>query len=611
MVSMPFEVIEKCRKIIRQEKFAMKKLVRFAYVLLIMLWVESIAIAAPVHLVLQPPVVITKVAPGVILVDFGRVAFGNIRFTPPVGVTNKITVHFGEALANGRINRQPPLNVRYSSARITLDGSHPIVASPPPDEQNTQTGNDRPPAILTPKEWGVIMPFRWVEIEGWPGELRPEEIARQAAFAATWDDDAANFACSDVMLNRVWDLCRYSIKATSFAGLFVDGDRERIPYEADAYLNQLSYYCTNRDLQMPRDTFDHLMKHGTWPTEWALHMVFMAHADWIQTGDVTWLASRYDALKTKLLGDRVGPDGLMYTNQENITHRDIVDWPPEERDGYVFTSLNTVVNAFYLRALGLMADMGAALGRKADADTFATRKIKDQAMFEKRFFDQRQGLYRDGVSTAHISAQANLFPLAFGLVPKTNRAHVAAWLAQRGMRCSVYGAQYLLEALFENGQSEAAIDLMIAPGDRSWRNMVESGTTITWEAWDEKYKPDQDWTHAWGAAPANLLLRFVIGVQPLRPGWGRASIRPHPGRLAFARGKMPTPRGPVLVSWQNENGFKLSVTLPKGLTARVSVPADGKTKEVYLDGKKVAANLDSGYWDLVEDVTGKATVELK
>jgi hypothetical protein len=74
---------------------------------------------------------------------------------------------------------------------------------------------------------------------------------------------------------------------------------------------------------------------------------------------------------------------------------------------------------------------------------------------------------------------------------------------------------------------------------------------------------------------------------------------------------MPTPRGPVLVSWQNENGFKLSVTLPKGLTARVSVPADGKTKEVYLDGKKVAANLDSGYWDLVEDVTGKATVELK
>ena len=27
--------------------------------------------------------------------------------------------------------------------------------------------------------------------------------------------------------------------------------------------------------------------------------------------------------------------------------------------------------------------------------------------------------------------------------------------------------------------------------------MVESGTTITWEAWDMKCKPNQDWNHAW------------------------------------------------------------------------------------------------------------------
>ncbi len=70
-------------------------------------------------------------------------------------------------------------------------------------------------------------------------------------------------------------------------GVYVDGDRERIPYEADAYLNQLSHYYTDNDTQMARDTFDHLMKHGTWPTEWAPHMIFMAHADWMQTGDTT------------------------------------------------------------------------------------------------------------------------------------------------------------------------------------------------------------------------------------------------------------------------------------------------------------------------------------
>jgi hypothetical protein len=80
--------------------------------------------------------------------------------------------------------------------------------------------------------------------------------------------------------------------------------------------------------------------------------------------------------------------------------------------------------------------------------------------------------------------------------------------------------------------------------------MVESGTTITWEAWDQRNKPNQDWNHAWGAAPANLLLRFVLGVQPLAPGWSRVSIRPNPGTLKSADGKVPTPRGPVLVRWQ-------------------------------------------------------------
>ena len=79
----------------------------------------------------------------------------------------------------------------------------------------------------------------------------------------------------------------------------MDGDRERIPYEADAYLNQLSHYYTDHDTQMARDTFDHLMKHGTWPSEWAPHMVFMAYADWMHTGDTKWLAARYDALKAK------------------------------------------------------------------------------------------------------------------------------------------------------------------------------------------------------------------------------------------------------------------------------------------------------------------------
>ena len=453
--------------------------------------------AAPTKLYDESPIKISKAAKGTILVDFGRVSFGNIRLTPPAGASGEITVHFGEAMDKGRINRKPPGTVRYNKATVKLQGAKTILAAPPADKRNTEANSPRhPPAILTPKEWGVVLPFRWVEIEGWPSELKPEHITRQSAFSSTWDDSAAGFQSSDETLNRIWDLCKYSIKATTFAGVYVDGDRERIPYEADAYLNQLSHYYTDTDNQVARDTYDHLMKFGTWPTEWGPHMVFMAHADWTRTGDKQWLAPRYEALKQKLLLERVGPDGLVTSDAQQIKRTDIVDWPKGERDGHVFTKHNTVVNAFHLKAVAMMAEMARALGKMEDAKEFNNRARATHKVFQQKFFMADKGIYRDGTGTDHSSQHSNLFPLAFGLVPAEHRGKVAEWTAKRGMKCSVYAAQYLMEALFENGMDEEAMGLILADNDRSWKHMVNSGTTISWEAWDLKYKPNPvSYTH--------------------------------------------------------------------------------------------------------------------
>jgi alpha-L-rhamnosidase len=570
------------------------------------------ASATPVKLFDQAPVQITNVAPGVLLVDFGRVAFGNLRFTPPPGMTNGLVVHFGEAFSDGRINRKPPGTVRYAKAETRLSGATSQVVAPPPDQRNTQRGNaSTPPAVLTPPEWGVVLPFRWVEIEGWSGELRPEHVRRQAAFASNWDDTAATFESSDALLNRIWDLCQYSIKATTFAGVYVDGDRERIPYEADAYLNQLSHYATDHDIQMARDTYDWLMKYPTWPTEWAPHMVFMAYADWKHTGDTNWLAPRYEALKKKLLLERAGPDGLITSSREKIRWGDIVDWPAGERDGFVFTEVNTVVNAFHLRALKFMAEMAGALRLEAEVADYTAREQRVRQVFHTRLYDAERGVYRDGVGTDHASLHANAIPLAFDLVPVADRARVTRWVANRDMACSVYVAQYFLEALFENEAGTRALELIMAKNDRSWRHMVESEATITWEAWDHKYKPNQDWNHAWGAAPANLLPRYVLGVQPHIAGWAEVVVRPHPGVLTHAAGKIPTPRGPVQVSWRNETNFNLTLQLPADVAARVELPARENSQGVFVDGKPVVARREGGRWILAEPVRGNLTLEVR
>lgn len=569
--------------------------------------------AAPVALFTQQPAQLRRISPQVQLVDFDNVAFANLLLTPPTNAQGQeITVHFGEALRDGRIDRKPPGTVRYAVVKVKLQGTSRIVVAPPADARNTESqSKQHPPAILTPAEWGVVLPFRWIEIEGWPGELTAAQVQRQAAYLRDWDDTAAAFESSDPLLNRIWKLCHYSIKATTFAGIYVDGDRERIPYEADAYINQLSHYTCDRDTQMARDTFDQLMKHPTWPTEWAPHMIFMAYADWMHTGDRQWLEPRFTALKAKLLLHRAGEDGLLRSNSAQMKRDDIVDWPQAERDGYVFTPVNTVVNAFHLRALSLMAELAEAVNNQSDAVDFRQREKRVRSAFINQLFDNQRGLFRDGVQTDHCSLHANLFPLAFGLVPEERKKDVTQWLAQRGMKCSVYAAQYLLEGLFANEADVSAMQLITAANDRSWRHMVESGTTITWEAWDQKYKPNQDWNHAWGAAPANLLPRYVIGVQPLTPGWGQTRIRPHLSGLSAARGKVPTARGAITVEWKKDSTFSCKVCLPKDVRAQLELPATPSSTGVFLNNRPIAAQRVESRWIVRDRVSGSFSCEVK
>jgi hypothetical protein len=44
------------------------------------------------------------------------------------------------------------------------------------------------------------------------------------------------------------------------------------------------------------------------------------------------------------------------------------------------------------------------------------------------------------------------------------------------------------------------------------------------EAWDDSFKPNQDWNHPWGAAPGNIIVRHLAGIRPLEPGFKKFSV---------------------------------------------------------------------------------------
>jgi hypothetical protein len=535
--------------------------------------------STPTPSVAQTPIAPVKTAAlgtGHYFFDFGRAAFGWVELTldaPSAGAI--VTVNLGEKATGQAVDLNPGGSIRAAQSQITLQkGVHTYRVTTPKDATNTSA-----PAVPLPAALGVVMPFRYLEILSSPVALSADS-ARQIAVSYPFDDAAGSFSSSNDALNRVYDISKYTVKATTFAGIYIDGDRERTPYEADAYIQQLGHYAIDRDYALARRSHEYLMVNPTWPTEWKFHSVMLAWADWMYTGNTESLANEYALLKKeKTLESHLNADGLLDTTGM----RDIVDWPAGERDGYVLTGVNTVVNAFWCHILGLMADMAEALGNTSDATRYRALRTTAIAALNSKLSNASTGLYQDGQSSTHSSLHANAFPLAFGLVPAERQARVVAFVKSRGMACSVYGAQYLLEGLYQAGEPDLALALLTSTTDRSWYNMIQIGSTMTLEAWDAKYKPNLDWNHAWAAAPANILPRYVLGVRPLQPGFALAAIQPQPGSLAHVEGTVPTIRGPIQVVVDTQP-LKLTVTIPANMSANVALPPSAGCTPL-LDGQ--------------------------
>jgi alpha-L-rhamnosidase len=203
-------------------------------------------------------------------------------------------------------------------------------------------------------------------------------------------------------------MCKYSQKATSFAGVYIDGDRERIPYEADAYLNQLSHYSVDNEYAIARRTIEYFMDFPTWPTEWQLHVALMFYQDYMYTGNTELIEKYYEPLKHKTLMELEVQEGLISTHSPKLTGafmaklgfadttqrvRDIVDWPPAqkdtgwklpkdwpqgERDGFVFMPVNTVINSFYYMNMVIMAEFARLLNKPEENLIFSFGRQKQK-----------------------------------------------------------------------------------------------------------------------------------------------------------------------------------------------------------------------------------------
>ncbi|MHC4873126.1 MAG: alpha-L-rhamnosidase-related protein [Planctomycetota bacterium] len=521
-------------------------------------------------------------------IDFGKDAFGTLELNLEVDSAAKIEICLGEVLdSSGKLFEPEPQSKECSRRfrRIYLElkpGRHTYkIELPVPckGDNYQQKGYNCTALLSCPEISGEIMPFRYCFIKGSCGNFQKTDVV-QLMVHAPFDDDAAKFTSSNENLNKVWEFCKHTIKATTCFGIYVDGDRERLPYAGDAFVNQLSHFSLDTNYEVSANTIDWFCEKGTaWCYEFPMLVPVMAWNHYLYSGDKSLLERNYEQLKVMTLSLLAREDGLIVTEDDLSNHkvveiikpregrfRNLVDWPRNMRDDYEIGSVNTSANSFHVSSLRAIAGIAEAVGKAEESKTFAEKAAAVCRAMEKSLLDKETKLFIDNIDSSHSSIHASIQPLFHNVVDYSKRPEQVSFIKSKGMACSVWASQFLLESLCRCGEEEYTLSLMTGEGERSWINMLKNGATMTMEAWSNEMKPNQDWNHPWATSPLNIIVRYIMGIIPQAPGCRKVSIFPRPAGLDFAELTFPTIKGQVKVSFEKQAGdYNTNIDLPEGI----------------------------------------------
>ncbi|NDB04002.1 MAG: hypothetical protein EBY38_10130 [Flavobacteriaceae bacterium] len=336
---------------------------------------------------------------------------------------------------------------------------------------------------------------------------------------------------------------------------------------------------------LARGSMKHLLFNPTWPTEWTLYNILMAWYDYLYTGDNRFILKYYDELKIKTLMDLSDETGLISTLTgkqteaffkklhknhwgKNNNLRDIVDWP-----------------------------QAAPPGGYDNLDHFKGT--------EKEHPGENDGYVYQTYNAVVNALYYGALKIMVNIATDLNKSDDVALYNDQAERLKV--------AFLETFQ-DSTNGLINDGEDTSHKSQHANmfALTLTMEAWDKRYKPNLDLNHAWGGAPANIIVRKMMGVEPISPGAQHIKIHPKIGELEFARLKTSFISGSVAVECkQTENKYSLTVEIPGGVVADIKIPASKGSKSLYVNGNILNANIDNGSFHLQNFPSGNHSLEVK
>ncbi len=477
--------------------------------------------------------------------------------------------------------------------------------------------------------------FRYVMVEGYPGELTPDKVRGMVIHSDM--KPAGSFTCSDSLINQLQHNIVWGLKG-NFLDVPTDCPQrdERLGWTGDAQVfaptacfnvDAATFYTKwLKDLaadQKEDGGIPHVVPDilgGAGATGWADAGVVIPWVVYLNYGDTRILEQQYESMQRWIgfMQEHAGDD---YIWQERDHH--FGDWLAfhSDRSDYMgaYTTKDLIATAYYAYSSSIVSRVASLLGKPGDAERYRELSERVKEAFNREYVTPN-GRLVSHTQTAYTLALA--FDLLDGETAGKAASHLAGDVEQFGhITTGFLGTPLISLTLTEQGRNDLAYLLLNRKEYPSWLYPVTMGATTIWERWDGQ-KPDSTFQnpgmnsfnhYAYGAIGKWLYeVAAGIGIDPEQPGYRHILIHPRPGGgLTYARATHESMYGTIVSGWELEGEkLQMEVEVPANTTATISIP--GTPEDIIIKGTGIGqSEIDYTVEDgLVKAVTGSGKYEI-
>ena len=447
--------------------------------------------------------------------------------------------------------------------------------------------------------------FRYIKIEGYPGDLKKEDLTAVALYSDM--EPTGSFSCSNPLINQLQHNIQWGQKG-NFLDVPTDCPQrdERLGWTGDAqvfsrtatYNMQVENFFAKWMKDVGADQVDgrvpfvvpNVLGPGAANSAgWADVATIVPWNVYLAYGDPTILADQFSSMKSYVESIRKVAVHDLWNSGFHFG-----DWlffrPEDDNDGRAaVTDKYLIAQCFYAHSTQLLINAASVLHKTDDSVFYSQSLQKIKAAFVKEYLTP-SGRLVSGTQTAYTLA------LNFDMLPDSLRKQAADRLVENiksyddHLTTGFLGTPYLCEVLTRFGHTDVAYKLLLQETYPSWLYPVKMGATTIWERWDG-IKPDSSFqtpnmnsfNHYSYGAIGDWLYRSVAGIDTYDngPGYKHIRIEPHPGgRLDQVDAELQSPYGLIAVHWKTkQQQFVLDISIPANTRATVLMP-DGRRLEL-------------------------------